>query len=50
MALPGLNLNSVPIVEEKTATITDLQPNSEWRFEVAFGDKVEVKVRRTTNN
>ena len=45
MALPGLQMNTIPLVKEKTATVTELQQNSEWRFEVAFGEKVEVKVR-----
>ena len=44
MALPGLQMNNVPVLEEKTAATTELQQNSEWRFEVAFGETVEVKV------
>ena len=47
MALPGLSLSSnvsVPVVPERPTAIHELQANSEWRFEVAFGENVEVKV------
>jgi polyribonucleotide 5'-hydroxyl-kinase len=43
MSLPGLQLNSEP-VQEIQSTIHDLPPGTEWRFEVAFGDNVEVKL------
>ena len=50
MALPGLNLDvlTVPLEEEKTAVIHELNANTEWRFEVAFDSKIEVKVRSFT--
>lgn len=44
MSLPGLQLEA-PIESGSTLTIHDIKENSEWRFEVAFGSKVEVKVR-----
>ena len=44
MALPGLHVAVTPINEEKAPTNVDLLKASEWRFEVAFGDKVVVKV------
>ncbi|MCJ1250323.1 Cleavage polyadenylation factor subunit clp1 [Trapelia coarctata] len=43
MSLPGLQLNSVPVVE-KTSTVHDLSAGTEWRFEAAFGENVEVKL------
>lgn len=43
MSLPGLQLNSIP-VEEKTSAVHELSSGTEWRFEVAFGEDVEVKV------
>ena len=43
MSLPGLQLNSIP-VEEKTLVIHVLSENTEWRFEVAYGENVQVKV------
>jgi len=43
MSLPGLQVNSVPVVE-KTSIVHDLSAGTEWRFEVAFGENVEVKV------
>ena len=50
MSLPGLGTTSytVPIVQEPTATLHELQRNTEWRFEVAFDATVEVKVRTFT--
>ena len=46
MALPGLNLDalSVPLDEEKTVVVHELATNTEWRFEVAFDQTIEVKV------
>ena len=43
MSLPGLQLNSVLVVG-KTLIVHDLAPGTEWRFEVALGENVEVKV------
>ena len=43
MSLPGLNLNSAP-AEEKTSITHELSRNTEWRFEVAFDESIEVKV------
>lgn len=43
MSLPGLQLEA-PVESGSTPTIHDIKENSEWRFEVAFGSKVEVKV------
>ncbi len=44
--LPGLQLNAEPVlVEEQPAAVHDLPENTEWRFEVAFGESVDVKVR-----
>ena len=43
MSLPGLQLEA-PVETGSTPTIHDIKENSEWRFEVAFGSKVEVKV------
>ena len=44
MALPGLHVAAVPVNEEILITNEELPKNSEWRFEVGFGDKVVVKV------
>ena len=44
MALPGLHVATAPVREEESPVIQELPINSEWRFEVAFGDKVIVKV------
>lgn len=43
MSLPGLQLEA-PVETGSTPTIHDIKENSEWRFEVAFGSKIEVKV------
>lgn len=43
MSLPGLQLEA-PVETGSTPTVHDIRENSEWRFEVAFGSKVEVKV------
>ena len=45
MSLPGLNI-SAPVQEVKAPVAYDLREGTEWRFEVAFGTKVEVKVGR----
>lgn len=42
--LPGLQL-STPGEPVSTQIIHDIKENTEWRFEVAFGSKVEVKVQ-----
>ena len=43
--LPGLQLNT-PSEPVSTSTIHEIKENAEWRFEVAFGSKIEVKVFR----
>jgi len=43
MSLPGLNI-SAPAEEIVVPKIHDLKEGTEWRFEVSFGTKVEVKV------
>jgi len=48
LGLPGLGLaepDEAPLVE--TTTEHELAEGSEWRFEVAFGKHVTVKVRIT---
>jgi hypothetical protein len=45
---PGLNLvepSTDPVAEEQPVTEHRLSPNSKWRFEVAYGLSVEVKIR-----
>ncbi|MCJ1362646.1 Cleavage polyadenylation factor subunit clp1 [Acarospora aff. strigata] len=42
MSLPGLQLTTP--VEVAAPTVHELQKGSEWRFEVAFGNNVEVKL------
>lgn len=44
MSLPGLDL-SAPVEKLMLPTIYELKEGSEWRFEVAFGSRIEVKVR-----
>ena len=44
MSLPGLNVAD-PVYEAVATTVVELKDNAEWRFEVAFGTKVEVKAR-----
>lgn len=44
MSLPGLQL-SAPVESVSLPIIHELKEGSEWRFEVAFGSKVDVKVR-----
>ena len=43
MSLPGLDL-SAPVETVATPTVHELKEQTEWRFEVAFGSKVEVRV------
>lgn len=43
MSLPGLNV-ATPVPEAVTTSILELKENTEWRFEVAFGTTVAVKV------
>ena len=44
MSLPGLEL-SAPVETTVTPTVHELKEQTEWRFEVAFGTKLEVRVR-----
>ena len=44
MSLPGLNV-ATPVEEAVAISVIELKENTEWRFEVAFGTKVEVKAR-----
>lgn len=44
MSLPGLDLDA-PDETVVTPTVHELKEQTEWRFEVAFGTKVEVRVR-----
>lgn len=43
MSLPGLDL-SAPVETVATPTVHELKEQTEWRFEVAFGTKVQVRV------
>ena len=43
MSLPGLDL-SAPVESVVNPTIYELKEQTEWRFEVAFQSKVEVRV------
>ena len=43
MSLPGLQLDA-PIELVSAPIFHNVKANSEWRFEVAFGAKIEVKV------
>lgn len=43
MSIPGLQL-SAPVDTNVIPAVHELQEGTEWRFEVAFGTKVEVKV------
>ena len=45
MSLPGLQL-STPVEVGVVPNIHNVKPGTEWRFEVAFGSKIEVKVCR----
>jgi len=50
MSLPGLDLLSAPVEKPPTLpTVHELKEGSEWRFEVAFGTQVEVKVHLFPN-
>lgn len=46
MSLPGLGLSAAPVThgELSVPTVHEISANSEWRFEVAFGDDVQLKV------
>ncbi|KAI4206761.1 MAG: hypothetical protein LQ346_000950 [Caloplaca aetnensis] len=44
MSLPGLQL-SAPVENVVNTAVHELPEGSEWRFEVAFGSKIEIKVR-----
>lgn len=44
MALPGLQLNAPAAPVSSAPILHDIKENTEWRFEVAFGSKIEVKV------
>lgn len=43
MSLPGLQL-STPVESVVNTAVHELPEGSEWRFEVAFGSKAEIKV------
>jgi len=49
MSIPGLGLAAQPARLQATtfstaAAVHDLNPNSEWRFEVAIGESIDLKV------
>ena len=49
MSIPGLGLAAQPARLQATTfstavTVHDLNPNSEWRFEVAIGESIDLKV------
>ena len=44
MSLPGLGLAAPQEVANQLSTTHELAEGTEWRFEVAFGSVVEVKV------
>lgn len=44
MSLPGLQLDSPSEPVVAASVLHDLGNNTEWRFEVAFGTNIEVKV------
>ena len=44
MSLPGLGLAAPQEVANQLSTAHELAEGTEWRFEVAFGSVVEVKV------
>ena len=48
MSLPGLDL-SAPVETVVSPTVHELKEQTEWRFEVAFGNTVEVRVRSPTS-
>ena len=43
MSLPGLDLTA-PVETVLTQTVHELKEQTEWRFEVAFGTKIEIRV------
>ena len=43
MSLPGLQL-SAPVENVIAPTVHELKEGVEWRFEVAFGTKIELRV------
>ncbi len=43
MSLPGLQLDA-PDEQVSTSITHDIKEKNEWRFEVPFGSKIEVKV------
>jgi hypothetical protein len=45
MSLPGLGLEEPEEIQKVETTQHDLGKDSEWRFEVAAGKHVQVKVR-----
>jgi len=47
MSLPGLGLALQPEANIRPPTVIVLKEGSEWRFEVSFDSKVEVKVHQT---
>ena len=44
MSLPGLGLAAPQEVTTQPATIHELGEGTEWRFEVAYGANIEIKV------
>ena len=46
MSLPGLGLSSTPVpsAEASLPTVHDIDAGSEWRFEVPFGESIQLKV------
>ncbi len=47
MSLPGLGLALQPEANIRPPTVLVLKEGSEWRFEVSFDSKIEVKVQQT---
>lgn len=48
MSLPGLGFAAQPEQEDRPPTVHELKAGAEWRFEVPFDWKVEVKVHTRT--
>ncbi|KAI9753918.1 MAG: NADPH:quinone reductase [Chaenotheca gracillima] len=48
MSLPGLQLTAAEDIAPSPATVHELSQGSEWRFEVAFGSNIEVKLLQGT--
>lgn len=44
MALPGLGDDDVPVLQEQETVLHDLAAGTEWRFEIAYTETVEVKL------